>query len=211
MFENRSFHHFLVQLRAGDDHAAREVVQRFSRRLLALARRHLESWVRTTEDPEDVVQSVFQSFFARVRAGWFDLASWNDLWSLLTAITLHKCADRMDYARARRRHARREVSLLSPGDCPAEALALTGREPTPLEALLLAETVEELLRAFEVEDRPIVELSLQGYTAAEISRELGRAVRTVRRVRKRIKRRLRQMQALDDGYLLLKQSTPASG
>jgi RNA polymerase sigma-70 factor (ECF subfamily) len=200
MLDDRSFHHLLVQLRAGDERAAREVVQRFSRRLLALAHRRLQRWVRRTEDPEDVVQSVFQSFFARVREGRFQLISWTELWRLLKAITFHKCADQLDYARARRRHVRRAVSLLSPGVCPDEMSELASREPSPLESLLLTEAVEELVGAFEVEDRPIVGLSLQGYTTVEISTRLGRAVRTVRRVRKRIQKRLRRMQAADKGY-----------
>ena len=144
-----------------------------------------------------MVQSVFQSFFAYVREGRFRLASWNDLWRLLKAITFHKCADQLDYARARRRHVRRAVSLTSPGVCPDEMSELAGREPSPLEALLLTETVDQLVGAFAVEDRPVVELSLLGYTAVEISGRLGRAVRSVRRVRQRIQKRLRRMQAAD--------------
>jgi DNA-directed RNA polymerase specialized sigma24 family protein len=54
----------------------------------------------------------------------------------------------------------------------------------------LAETVEGLFRAFDPEDRPIIELSLQGFTAPEISDRLGRARRTVRRVRERVKHHL---------------------
>jgi RNA polymerase sigma-70 factor (ECF subfamily) len=197
IIEDRSFPHLLVQLRAGNDRAAGEVVQRFSRRLLALARRRQHRWARRTEDPEDVVQSVFQSFFACLREGRFRLISWNDLWRLLKAITFHKCADQLDYARARRRHVQRAVSLLSPGVSPDEMWELAGREPSPLEALLLAETVDQLVGAFAVEDRPIVELSVQGYSAVEISSRLGRAVRSVRRVRQRIKKRLWHMQAAD--------------
>ncbi len=198
MPDDTSFRNLLAQLRAGDDRAASEVFQRFSRRLVALARSHLDSWVRRKEDPEDVVQSVYKSFFARVEEGQFDLVSWNDLWSLLTVITLHKCADRIDYTRARCRDAGREVSVPTAADSAADVWPVADPEPTPVEALVLTETVDELFRAFDSDDRGIIELSLQGYTVVEISAKLGRAERTVRRVREQVKKYLRSMQADDE-------------
>lgn len=190
MPEPNSFTDLMAQLRAGDDAAAAAVFERFARRLIGLARTHLDSWVRHKEDPEDVVQSVYKSFFTRCEEGQFDLASWNDLWSLLTAITLNKCADRVDYTRAKRRDAGREVSAVA-------SWQAVDPEPTPLEALVLTETVETLFRVFDPDDRPIVELSLQGHSAQVISGQLGRAERTVRRVRAQVKKRLLQMQAND--------------
>jgi RNA polymerase sigma-70 factor (ECF subfamily) len=68
------------------------------------------------------------------------------------------------------------------------------REPRPDEAAVLAETVEALFRATDDPDeRAILELSLQGYTAAEISERLGRAERSVRRLRERLRARLERM------------------
>jgi RNA polymerase sigma-70 factor (ECF subfamily) len=58
-----------------------------------------------------------------------------------------------------------------------------GREPTPLEAAVLSETVGQLLAGLDEEERPVLELSLQGYTTREISERLGRAERTVRLLR----------------------------
>ena len=40
---------------------------------------------------EDVMASVFKSFFRRHAEAPFDLSSWDSLWSLLTLITLRKC------------------------------------------------------------------------------------------------------------------------
>jgi hypothetical protein len=50
-----------------------------------------------------------------------------------------------------------------------------GREPTPLEAAELTETVEQLLAAMSEEDRPVLELSLQSYSTREISEQPGQA------------------------------------
>jgi RNA polymerase sigma-70 factor (ECF subfamily) len=54
-----------------------------------------------------------------------------------------------------------------------------------------------LLREVDPDDCAIVELSLQGYSAEEVGAQLGRAERTVRRVRELTKRRLRRMQEHD--------------
>jgi hypothetical protein len=48
-------------------------------------------------------------------------------------------------------------------------LARAAREPQPDEAAVLAETVGQFLDGLEDRERPIVELRLQGYTAAEIA------------------------------------------
>ncbi len=185
----------MSQLRTGDEAAAGEVFQRFAQRLIALARTHLDSWVRNKEDPEDVVQSVYKSFFVRYGEGQFKIANWNDLWSLLTLITIRKCADRIDHIRAQRRDPGSDVlspSQTNEGEGGWEAV---DTEPTPVEALVLTETVDGLLRAFDQDDRPIIQMSLQGYTTQEISEELSRAERTVRRVREQAKKRLLAMRA----------------
>jgi RNA polymerase sigma-70 factor (ECF subfamily) len=59
---------------------------------------------------------------------------------------------------------------------------------------VLAETVEALFLAVEdTDERAILELSLQGFTATEISESLGRAERSVRRLRERVRKRLERM------------------
>ena len=59
----------MERLRAGDDEAAREVFDRFARRLVGLARRRFDRRLAHRVDPEDVVQSAFKSFFVRHREG----------------------------------------------------------------------------------------------------------------------------------------------
>ncbi len=85
------FTELMRQLRAGDATAAERIFRGYARRLIGLARSRLSENVRAKTDPEDVVQSVFRSFFTRQADGQFELATWNDLWSLLATITLRKC------------------------------------------------------------------------------------------------------------------------
>jgi RNA polymerase sigma-70 factor (ECF subfamily) len=178
----------LVQrLRSNEEDAARAIFDRFAGQLVALVRRRFERRLAYRVDPEDVVQSVFKSFFHRHRQGKVQVGNWNSLWGLLTLIALRKCADRVEYFRAARRDASREVSA----EEPWQAL---DREPSPQEAAALAETVNHLFLAVGAEERPILELSLQGYTAAEISLRLGRGLRSVQRLREQVRKRLERMQ-----------------
>jgi RNA polymerase sigma-70 factor (ECF subfamily) len=188
-----SFADFLARLHSRDDAAAQELFGRFAHQLISLALRHIDTGLRRKVDPEDVVQSVYKSFFVRYGEGNLDLVNWNSLWGLLALITVRKCAERAAYHRAERRDAAREVSPPQ-GDEAAPWLEPLGREPTPLEAAVLNETVEQLFAGLDEDERPILELSLQGYTTREISERLGRAERTVRLLREGIRHRLERMQ-----------------
>jgi RNA polymerase sigma-70 factor (ECF subfamily) len=181
-----------AETKLGDDQAARAIVERFTRRLIGLARSQLADRFQHRVDPEDVIQSVYKSFFLRYADGALGPEGWDGLWGLLTRITVRKCADRVRHLRAECRDLAREAT---PADDLAPWRDVAGREPTPEEAVVLAETVERLLRGLEGDERGIAELSLQGYTTQEISAALGRAERSVRRLRERVRKRLERLQA----------------
>lgn len=188
-----SFADFLSRLQNRDNAAAQELFGRFTHQLIALALRHVETGLRHKVDTVDVVQSAYKSFFFRYGDGKMNVVNWNSLWGLLSLITVRKCAERAAYHRAERRDVAREVSQARDGDA-ATWLEPVGREPTPLEAAVLSETVEQLLADLDVDERPILEMSLQGYTTREISEQLGRAERTVRLLRESIRHQLERMQ-----------------
>src|SRR6266404_4856280 len=106
---NDSFADVMARLRAGDQAAAREIFQRFVDKLLRLARSHFDAVLRRKVDPEDVVQSAYKSFFLRYGAGKLEIRDWDNLWGLLTMITLRKCFDRVEYHRAQMRDVQREA------------------------------------------------------------------------------------------------------
>ena len=189
MADDETFARLMARLRSGEDAAAREVFERLAGRLVAQTRSRFNRLLARKVDPEDVVQSAFKSFFIRHRAGKLEVGDRGGLWNLLTLITLRKCADRADYFLAERRDAAREAT--DPG------LTALDREPRPEEAVILAETVEYLFRDVSAHERPILELSLQGYSAREISARLGRAERSVRRLREHIRKRLERLQESD--------------
>jgi RNA polymerase sigma-70 factor (ECF subfamily) len=193
MTADDSFPALMERLRSGEDEAAREVFVRFAARLVGLARKHLDARLAARVDPEDVVQSAYKSFFVRQREGGLEVGTWDGLWGVLTLITLRKCADRAAYYRAGKRDVARERGGGAGDDDLLGNLALD-REPGPEEAAVLAETVEALFRALDDPDeRGVLELSLQGYSTAEISSQLGRAERSVRRLRESIRKKLERM------------------
>ena len=195
MNDNNSFADLMDRLRAGDEDAAARVFDSFARRLIELARHHLDGRLRQKVDPEDVVQSAYRSFFDRYRDGQFTLLSWDSLWGILTRITVRKCVNRAEHFRAARRDVGREVPLEpAPGE-PAAVGQLFAHEPTPLEAAALAETVEHLMRDLDEREREMLALALQRYTPQEISPRVGRSERTVQRLLDRVRKHLSLLQA----------------
>lgn len=173
----------------------RQALERFTRRLVGLARNHLDGRLLHKIDPEDIVQSAYKSFFLRYGEGALAAEGWDGLWGLLTRITLRKCADRVRYYRAERRDIGREAAPSFRGEDPEPWRDAAGHEPTPEQAAVLAETLEHLLRGLNADERSIIEMSLQGYTTLEISEKLGRAERSVRRLRERVRLQLERLQA----------------
>ena len=195
MTSSASLSELVRRLRQGDDTFANELFARFARRLIGLARTHLDRRMQQKVDPEDVVQSVYRSFFRRLDAEQIETPSWDSLWYLLTVMTLRKCAKQAEQMHAAKRDARREVSLQSDGDSGDSWKHVADREPTPEEAALLTELVDQTMRDFDPEDHAVVMMSLQGYNVREISASLKRADRSVRRLRERVRKRLEDMLA----------------
>jgi RNA polymerase sigma-70 factor (ECF subfamily) len=191
-----SFRGLVDQLRAGDDAAATEVFNRFARRILGLARQQLHATLRPKVDPEDVLQSVFRSFFHRQREGHFAIENWDSLWGILMVMTLRKCRRRNQYYRADRRDAKRETHWDAEGEAESDP-GVFARDPTPSEAAILIELVGRLMRDLPDEDRAVLTLHLQGCTIAEIKAQTGRAMRTIRRVLERIRLHLRDIRAAE--------------
>jgi RNA polymerase sigma-70 factor (ECF subfamily) len=182
----------LSGLHARDPQAAAALFERYVRRLMALAAEHLDARVRGKVDPEDVVQSVFRTFFRRHAEGTFDIANEDALWALLAELTLRRCGRWNRRFHTRKRAVTREQNL-APGD---ESLADRDppdpATPSPEEAAILAETVEHLLRDLGERERTVCVLRLQGYKVREIARQLGCTEVTVSRKLRHIRDRLRR-------------------
>jgi RNA polymerase sigma-70 factor, ECF subfamily len=172
------------------DTDSRAAFYHFSGRLIGLARAHLHGRVLHKVDPEDVVQSAYKSFLIRYGEGVLAAEGWDGLWGLLTLITIRKCADRTRYYLAECRDLQREAGASRSPDSNTIWLEVAGREPSPDEAAVFSETVAEMLQQLDGDERRIVQLTLHGYSTPEISEQTGRAERSVRRLRERVRKHL---------------------
>lgn len=179
----------MQRLSVGDASAASEVFHRFSGQLIELAQQRLNWRLRRKLDPEDVVQSAFQSFFRLHSQKKTSFANWEALWGLLSLITLRKCGRKLEYFKAACRDIALESSLFSDGhqvESSRSDWEAVAKDPTPAQAAILADTLEDLLSKLSDLERLAATLCLQGYTVAEIAQQIGRSERTVQRVLERL-------------------------
>jgi RNA polymerase sigma factor (sigma-70 family) len=181
----------VARWRDGDQQAAAELFRRYAGRLQALARSRLPAALARHVDPEDVVQSACQSFFADARAGRYVFRRRGDLWRLLAAITLHKLRHQVERHTAGKRAAAHERHFAGESTLFRLRGRFFARDPSPSQAAALADTLRQVLDALTPPERRMVELRLEGYGLDEIAADTRRSERTVRRLLERVKDRLR--------------------
>lgn len=192
MPDDSSFVELMTRLEAGDQEAATLLFRRYAHQLIALARHRLDHLILQKVDPEDVVQSVFHSFFRRHRDGKFKLDNWESLWGMLAIITVRKCSHKNRHFHTQAHDARKEVHPAPYWEEAGVSWEAIAHEPTPADAAILAEIVENVLSQLDDRDKTIVRLTLQGWSVSRISTQVGRTERTVHRVLERVRERLEQ-------------------
>ncbi|TWT97353.1 RNA polymerase sigma factor [Neorhodopirellula pilleata] len=180
----------LQRWRDGDEQAAELIFIRYVNRLAGLARSRLSEKMQRRIDPDDVVQSVYRSFFRQARDGDYRLERSGDLWRLLAGITINKTLGQVEYHRAAKRSIDGETEDL--GDTASRQMPPTmmAREPTIEEALMLSDEIEALMKPLSPIERQCLELRLQDLSTTEIAVAIECSPRTVRRMLERIKEQL---------------------
>jgi RNA polymerase sigma-70 factor (ECF subfamily) len=186
--------------REGDQQAAAELFRRYADRLIALARSRLSAQLARRVDPEDVVQSAYRSFFASTRDSRYEVPHGGDLWQLLVTITLHKLQHQVRKWRTGKRAAQRDQNFASEESLLALPVHKLTSEPTPLEAVALADLLEQIMRGLEARERRMLELRLQGHNLEEIAASTQRSRRTVRRVLEGVKEQLERSHSEPGSY-----------
>src|SRR5262245_12791504 len=121
----------VARWRAGDQEAAAAIFHRYANRLVALAKKRLSAKLAQRVDAEDVVQSVYRSFFADVRDGRYDIRRGGDLWHLLVTITLHKLQHQVTRGTAKKRSVERECSFSSEESLVGLQAHIRAHDPSP--------------------------------------------------------------------------------
>lgn len=174
----------IARWQSGSQTAAQQLFDSYVNRLLLLARWHISDRLRTRIDPDDVVQSVFRTFFFRVKNDSFTFDEADDLFKLLARITLHKTLRQVAYHRAARRSPEREHPTSQNED--DTVMQLMDTEPDPETVVEFADHLKTFLGKFSTQEQQIIEMRLQGHTSEEIAEKLGTYDRKIRRVLERI-------------------------
>jgi DNA-directed RNA polymerase specialized sigma24 family protein len=130
-------------------------------------------------DAEEVVLTTFHSFCRRLANGQFQLDGRDDFWRLLVRIALNKTRKEVAAQMSQKRDARRDQGLTADDGSLIEVL--DRRTPTPDEAALMAEAMDQLLDRLPADIRPIAVWKFEGFTNQEIAAKLNYTLRTVER------------------------------
>jgi DNA-directed RNA polymerase specialized sigma24 family protein len=181
-----SVSHWIAALKGGDPAAAQPLWERYYRRLVALARKKLQT-ARRAADEEDVVQNAFHSFFRAVAQGRFpQLSDRDSLWRLLVVITAHKALRQIDHEYRQKRgggtpQGRLGIYTIGP-ETEAALVQVVGAEPTPDFAAQVAEEYGRLLDLLGDQTlRQVAVWKMEGYGNDEIADMLACSRRTVAR------------------------------
>jgi DNA-directed RNA polymerase specialized sigma24 family protein len=178
----------LADLRASDprvrNEAAQRLWERFAPRLCALARSRLNARIRVREDEDDIVQSLFLGFFVSQLHQKYSLQGREDFWRLMVRMTLCKIANVVHYHQRARRDVRREQALIHSSWTSEDGIGLgaviaPSRALSPDVEVISRLELERILGGLDEVLRRILVLKLEGYTNAQIGREIHRTERTV--------------------------------
>ena len=167
----------LRRLQHGQADASTELYLRYAERLLALTAAQSSPDLARRVDPEDIVQSVFRTFFRRASLGHYTVPDGEEIWKLLLVIALNKVRATGAFHRA----AKRDVRRTSGGDAFERAVeSQSAQDETPLS--LLRMVVEELLQSQPEAHRRMIELRIEGHELNDIAATVKRSKRSVERV-----------------------------
>jgi RNA polymerase sigma-70 factor (ECF subfamily) len=184
MSDDKSEEDYVKSCRAGDEEAARRLFHAHVDQLVDLARQRISQRLASRVDAEDVVQSVFRTFFKRVRAGEFVVHDEEDLCKLLVRITVYKTLRQVAFHQQGKRDARQEAG----GEVGQEQLLrVMANGPTPEEAVIFLDELEFFLDQLSEEDRQICRMRLEGHTNVDIAQALGINERRIRRLMERLR------------------------
>jgi RNA polymerase sigma-70 factor (ECF subfamily) len=185
---SRSDSSLVRRFRTGEQDAATALFCRYAKRLLHLAQRNTASDLGTRFDADDVVQSVFRTFFRRVQTGCYDLPDGEELWRLLLVLALNKIRALALHHRAQKRDVNATI-----GQDPHVLSQHFGQNSDELALHSLQLVVAEVLDGLPSVQQRIVMKRIDGCQIDEIAAETGRSKRTVERVLQSFRARLRDV------------------
>ena len=165
--EADTFRHLIEQVRAGDDQAAADLVQRYEPMIRRAARVRLtDRHLGRVLDSMDICQSVLASFFVRAALGHYDLSSPEQLLKLLATMARNKLANQANAQRAARRDVRRV-------EFGADHGAIAGPDLSPSRHLGARELLEAARTRFTADELRIIDFRQEGAEWTDVAAVLG--------------------------------------
>ncbi len=166
------------QAAQGCEDSAQRLLQEFGPAVLRTVRLRLGEKLRRELDSADLAQAVWQSFFFHLNER-NNFESPRALCAYLITIAKRKVlmAARRDRRLKHGGNWRREQ-----GSSLASTSRMVGRNATPSQEAVAAETWERLMATLSIRDQKILHLRISGHTRVEIAEKLEIANSTVRRV-----------------------------
>jgi RNA polymerase sigma-70 factor (ECF subfamily) len=193
MVDAPTFEELIRRVRAGDQGAAAELVERYEPAIRRAVRFRLaDARLGALLDSMDICQSVLASFFIRAASGQYALETPEQLLKLLTAMARNKLSSQARKQHARRRDSRR-VAVDNQDECQFVAAG-----NTPSEVIAARDLLQEVHRRLSADERRLLELRSQGYDWSAIASEIGGGAETLRRRLSRALDRIAGQLGLDD-------------
>jgi RNA polymerase sigma factor (sigma-70 family) len=159
---------FVDRVRAGDQQAAADLVQRYQGLIRREIRLRLsDPAVYRIQDDEDICQSVLASFFVRATLGQYELNDPAQLRQLLLAMARNKLARAGRSAHAQKRDGGRTAAEA------ADDMSLPGAAPTASRVVAGRELLDAVRGRLSDEERQVVEMRSHGHDWATIANQLG--------------------------------------
>jgi RNA polymerase sigma-70 factor (ECF subfamily) len=178
---------FLRRIQEGDERAACELLQRFESEVRLVVRRQLPRMLRSRFDSLDFLQSVWGSFFRRMRTAPTEFEDSRHLVAFLARAAKNKVIDEYRRAASRKNDMHREEPLW--GDGPRAKDVLDPID-SPSEVAQAKEVFGRMRELVPEERRSILEMKAEGLSSKEIGERLGISERTVQRVLEDLRRRM---------------------
>ncbi len=178
----------LSRFRRGEQDAATAIYLRYAKRLQLFARSQAGKDLAVRLDPEDVVQSVFRTFFRRAAEGHYVIPDGEELWKLFLVIALNKVRRLGEFHRAAKRDVGQTTALEKVEECVSGQQQLDEQSYNVLQM-----TVDELLVDLPEVQRRMVTMRIEGHGVEQIAEVTKRAKRSVERVLQKFRSRLSEV------------------
>ena len=198
----------LSRLKSGDESAANEILNRYESQVRLVVRRFLPRVLRSRFDSQDIMQSVWRSFFQRVRAENAasdekpapetarEFQDSSQLFAFLSRMARNKVIDqyrretsqKADVHRLRTIHGETGSEMDPPSSSESPAEMVEAADELSLWRSLVPEERQEL-----------VDLKADGHSSKEIGDKLGISERTVQRVLEDLRLRVERRRASNHG------------